>query len=43
MGGFLFDFTDTIMPYLSPFSKYLMCNFIDLELREFKVIQGQSS
>jgi len=36
MGDFLLDF------YLSPFFKYLTCNFDDLELGEFKVIQGQS-
>ena len=29
--------------YLSPFSKYLTCHFGDLEIREFKVIQGQRS
>jgi len=34
--------TDPIS-YLSPFSKYLISNFNDLELRGFKVIQGQSS
>ena len=30
-------------PYLSSFLKYLTCNFNDLKLRQFKVIQGQRS
>ena len=29
--------------YLSPFLKYLTCNFDDLKLEQFKVIQGQKS
>jgi len=29
--------------YLSPFSQYLTCTMTDLELAQFKVIQGKSS
>ena len=29
--------------YLSPFLKYLPCNFDDLELAQFKIVQGQRS
>ena len=31
-----------IVACLSPFVKYLACNFNDLDLELFKVIQGQS-
>ena len=33
----------TTIPYLSPFLKYLTCNFDDLEPIEFKVITGEFS
>ena len=33
----------TTSSYLSPFVKYLTCNFSDLEPGQFKTIQGQSS
>ena len=33
----------TPQSYLSPFLKHLTCNFNDLELGQFKVIQGQRS
>ena len=33
----------TATSYLSPFLKYLTCNFDELELGQFKVIQGQRS
>jgi len=43
MGGFLFDFHNPLTPIvrLSPFSKYFMSNFNDLELTGFKVTRSQ--
>jgi len=40
---FLIQLPLTPSSYRSPFSKYLMCNFSDLELGQFIVIQGQCS
>ena len=42
-GNFLFSFYWPQTSYLSLILKYLTCNFDDLQLEQFKVIQGQRS
>ena len=42
-GLFPIQHPQTPSSHLSPFSKYLTCNFSNLKLGQFKVIQGQCS